>query len=120
MFRLFLLVQILFLIGCHQNEDVWEDMTLIDCFPDGETIKIIKDQEAIVSLHEDLHFLICVDAGGNNTTNYFPCNLPEMFKADQKKILFSGKVKESISGDDLPGIPLELIKVKVNEIQSPG
>ena len=49
----------------------------------------------------------------NNRRRFAPCNLPDKYKKDGLKIIFSGEVKEIYPNERWAGIPLKVTKFKV-------
>jgi len=68
--------------------------------------KTFDREEAMVTLWIDdcnpdnkVFFLILKDSTGSDYTGYIyvPCNLPESYKIEEKKIIFSGKVRNCLN-----------------------
>ena len=83
------------LLSCNANGD-------IDCGYNGETIQVIKDQNASVIQLENRFFLyfeggIKIDSPQLLDTIHFllPCNLPTQLKLNSQNVTVSGKILEN-------------------------
>ena len=80
-----------------------------DCHSDRETTEVIDNQKGtIMKVSEDM-YLIALENSDNNT-RYSPCNLDDKWKVADKKITFSGMVKEIFPNERWPGTPFVITK----------
>jgi len=74
-----------------------------DCSPDRKVVNTIVNQNGIIIKIGD-NYLIELDSI-NSGTRYYPCNLSDEFKKENKTIKFSGNVKEIFPNERLMGTP---------------
>ncbi len=77
-----------------------------DCSPNRKVVETIEHKNGIIIKVTD-QYLIALDSI-NSGKRYFPCNLSNEFKVENKIIKFSGKVKEIFPNERLIGTPFVL------------
>lgn len=102
----------LFLMLFSCDSEQWDEPELASafCYPNRQTVEVIKDQPGTVQQLGDGYFIEIDQA--SSTMRFAPCNLPEDFKQNNLSVVFSGKQKEIFPNERWAGMPLELIKIK--------
>jgi hypothetical protein len=73
------------------------------------TVNAVKGTIQQLSPNSEWYIIIPDD---EKTQRYVPSNLPNEFKKDGLRVIFSGKVAEIPRNARMIGIPLELVKVE--------
>lgn len=105
------------LIGCSDNDD---DEQSSECFPSESWIFIgtITDINATITSSSCGDFSILPDnpIEGNMTGVYSTCSLPDSFKSDGTKVVFSGRLLDPKGFIvDMCADPLEITEIRLSE-----
>jgi hypothetical protein len=97
------------IMGIDEKFKAGSDVLQGDCYPDRKNTDLILKAEGEVCLIDQGNFGIRSN-GKNNLL--LPCNLPEKLKAEGRKIIFSGQVKEMQPTEMWAGHPFVLTEVE--------
>ena len=89
------LILTIILLSCKTKRD-------IDCGYNGETIQVIKDQNASIRNVENQYYLYFEEGIKTDSPTLLdtihlllPCNLPTEFKLNSQKVTVSGEIREN-------------------------
>ncbi|MBF8964439.1 hypothetical protein I0P70_14390 [Pontibacter sp. FD36] len=87
-------------------------------FDERKTVGKFNNEQGTVTYLQDYDVYMII--GGNPSDNMpagtlEPCNLPEGFKKDRLKVIFSGELKQTYSTEYRLGWPLKLTEIKLAE-----
>ncbi|MBZ9632435.1 hypothetical protein LB465_16760 [Salegentibacter sp. LM13S] len=90
---------------CYQNENRKVEKEILN----HKGIIIAPDESSCPSLYT------IKDETENQILNLAPCELPDKFKMNEMKVIFSGSLYETFETEDICALPIELSNIQEDE-----
>ena len=96
------------MLGCHSlGKSGHDGLNVSDCLPERKNTDTLSNQSGSILMVAE-HFVILSQ---NGESRYLACNLPETYKKEGEKVLFSLIVKEIYPNERLIATPAYLTEI---------